>query len=438
MHCESCIVWHTFRQAAKSFRCIFQDDLADWSREAKVMGQIYSQSVCTIAATASHDSHGGLFLDRKPELLQPKIVEVIKQGSANVEDDMPELGTYWCDLALLWEDYVNMAPLSRRGWVHQERHLSPRIIHFTEVGPFWECHKYRASENYPQGFPAWLRSHYTRDYDKLKRVLHQLKLSGSSKTTREITEKEIYFAWCQFRSGYASSAVTVDSDKLIAIQGIAEQVGTVLEDTLIAGLWRKRLLEDLCWEAGHLPCRSTGRAWRAPSWSWASIDEQHVNISWISVQHRACKDLHTCASIIDIRTGTSCSGVLSYSNIRLQCRPLRVYCNHDQGLRPYFFDGTLRFAQSGTEIDCADDVEASVDLRIEDEHRSRNRLVYLVIIQRCPHSGGSALGGLILSPLFKHEGVFERIGSWTATALSSGEIFMMEHEAVHESVITLI
>jgi hypothetical protein len=39
------------------------------------MGDIYSQAVCTIAATAAEDSDGGLFVERNAALLQPRRIE---------------------------------------------------------------------------------------------------------------------------------------------------------------------------------------------------------------------------------------------------------------------------------------------------------------------------------------------------------------------------
>jgi hypothetical protein len=41
--------------------CIIQDSKEDWSREAAVMGDIYWNSTCTIAAVAARDSHEGCF-----------------------------------------------------------------------------------------------------------------------------------------------------------------------------------------------------------------------------------------------------------------------------------------------------------------------------------------------------------------------------------------
>lgn len=72
---------------------------------------------------------------------------------------------------------------------------------------------------------------------------------------------------------YTLRDITVPSDKLVALAGLAEQFQTVNGDQYLAGLWRKTLLFDLLWKAeaiGGLHLRPT--AYRAPSWSWASTN----------------------------------------------------------------------------------------------------------------------------------------------------------------------
>jgi Heterokaryon incompatibility protein (HET) len=40
--------------------CIIQESAEDWNREVAMMAKVYSHSLCTIAADASADGHGGL------------------------------------------------------------------------------------------------------------------------------------------------------------------------------------------------------------------------------------------------------------------------------------------------------------------------------------------------------------------------------------------
>jgi Heterokaryon incompatibility protein (HET) len=105
--------------------CILQDSPADWERECKIMGDIYSNAFINIAASTATDSNGGLFGSRDPLDITPCVVRIRFAERAG-ED---ELYVFWA------EDQVKTpiadAPLNKRAWVLQERLLAPRTVHFT-------------------------------------------------------------------------------------------------------------------------------------------------------------------------------------------------------------------------------------------------------------------------------------------------------------------
>ena len=51
--------------------CIKQDSTEDWQNESSTMCDVYSGAFVNIAASASVDSHGGLFLERNPLAVTP-------------------------------------------------------------------------------------------------------------------------------------------------------------------------------------------------------------------------------------------------------------------------------------------------------------------------------------------------------------------------------
>ncbi|KIJ52113.1 hypothetical protein M422DRAFT_88967, partial [Sphaerobolus stellatus SS14] len=65
--------------------------------------------------------------------------------------------------------------------------------------------------------------------------------------------------------------ITVPSDKLVALAGVAEQFQHVYNDKFLAGLWQKTLAFDLLWSSGAQGFNPRPK-YRAPTWSWASID----------------------------------------------------------------------------------------------------------------------------------------------------------------------
>lgn len=77
--------------------------------------------------------------------------------------------------------------------------------------------------------------------------------------------------WRSIVELYTTMSMTFGSDKLPALAGIAERfVDRQPGNTYLAGLWHDSLTEDLMWWPDGEATRSD--VWRAPSWSWASLD----------------------------------------------------------------------------------------------------------------------------------------------------------------------
>jgi hypothetical protein len=75
--------------------------------------------------------------------------------------------------------------------------------------------------------------------------------------------------WQSWLWNYGARKLTLPSDKLPAISGIARLLAERLNDEYLAGLWRGSLIEGLLWQG--LGARRV-QNYRAPSWSWASVD----------------------------------------------------------------------------------------------------------------------------------------------------------------------
>lgn len=88
-------------------------------------------------------------------------------------------------------------------------------------------------------------------------------------------------SWDDVVHEYTTRAVTLASDKLRALSAIARVYQLETGKEYLAGLWKEDIPIALCW--GNGPWRGSGRygrfltsqrprEYRAPSWSWASID----------------------------------------------------------------------------------------------------------------------------------------------------------------------
>ncbi|KAH7379411.1 hypothetical protein DE146DRAFT_761602 [Phaeosphaeria sp. MPI-PUGE-AT-0046c] len=254
-------------------RCIFQDDLSDWRHEAERMRDIYRNSALCIAATAAHNGNEGLFHDWNED---PRfLVESGAKGEFFQDDGHALLylpkGTYKCSFhPASAEKVIDSSPLNSRVWVAQERYLSPRVVHFTQAGLFWDCPTSFIYETHPTLQTACCK---WSDHKSLKQLTNEIKSGLSSVSTRDQFDSDrIYRSWLDFRHFYTQCSMTRKSDVLIALRGIALDICGILKDKLVFGLWQKRLIEDLSWyQRTSGPGLKLRRSyWRAPSWSWAS------------------------------------------------------------------------------------------------------------------------------------------------------------------------
>ena len=202
--------------------CIRQDSKEDWEKEAAVMNKVYENAFCNIAATASRDSHGGLFYERDPIMLEPcqfvykqQVFQLISGGH--------------------WGDGVDYAPLNKRGWVVQERWFSPRIIHFSREQLFWECNEMVASESFPDGLPICGSLRFLEPFKGGQRdsILQERASLGMPVA---IPEEEFSHIWRRLVRQYSNSTLTFKSDKLVAISGLASAIQGYTKDEYLAGL----------------------------------------------------------------------------------------------------------------------------------------------------------------------------------------------------------
>ena len=81
--------------------------------------------------------------------------------------------------------------------------------------------------------------------------------------------------WHKIVSEYSHLALSVECDRLPAIAGLARQTETCKTGKYLAGLWEDSLAEDLLWRVDE-PLQGRPRrrpkSYRAPTWSWASVN----------------------------------------------------------------------------------------------------------------------------------------------------------------------
>ncbi|KIW70258.1 hypothetical protein, variant 2 [Phialophora macrospora] len=275
--------------------CIMQDSKEDWLSESAKMGDIYTNSYCNIAATSA-DPHKGCFTSRLVSMVEPYVISDPQLSE--------ETATYVLGYDDFWSNSLLDAPLHARGWVLQERLLSPRTIHFGQEQMFWECRCEMACEAYPTGIPQQFRNrrtHAWRQADEMLdpqnthkpgwsawQLLPRLSLTKQKQSPVEFTR--IYETWSKVVETYMECKLSFPEDKLVAISGIAQKVAIATGERYVAGLWDNSMLApSLLWYVlGRRQADGTSsirtaiegyRGYRAPSWSWASL-EAKVICNW--------------------------------------------------------------------------------------------------------------------------------------------------------------
>lgn len=217
--------------------CIIQEP-QDWAIEAGHMHSVYSGAFVSLAASDAQNVYRGFL--RRPQLHNGGFYSRVMSNSlCEIRRFFPS-GVYYRT--------ISEAHLSSRAWAFQEKLLPARTIHFGESGMWWECRSQLCSEYLPDGLTGLSAS-------PLMRPVHKP------------------WPWSRIVLHYSATDLTYGSDRLAALSGIvARQHGTT-GGRYLAGLWRERLVYQLTWQVlGTI--RKPRPEWRAPTWSWASVDGQ--------------------------------------------------------------------------------------------------------------------------------------------------------------------
>jgi len=241
--------------------CIVQDDIQDWRNESAVMGKVYANSWLNVSANARDTSRSGLYAERN-----------VSRHLAHFRtryDGSREETTWTVTTEDEWLEEVEYAPVNKRAWVLQERILSPRIVHMSPNQVLWECRQLQASEHFPYGESAY--GHSFDSQSKMKRICY----GGQDQDKHDVLAD-----WDHLVPSYTRSGLTFETDRLIALSGIASMVHKRTQCDYLAGIWIKALPTGLLWSESSFPLHEPSakitingdgsKEYIAPSWSWAS------------------------------------------------------------------------------------------------------------------------------------------------------------------------
>ncbi|TEA18482.1 hypothetical protein C8034_v009521 [Colletotrichum sidae] len=217
--------------------CIIQqgDDHADWLTESGRMRSVYGGCYVTLAASSATNVYGGL-LSRRDHYSGGFCARVSTREHCTVRNFHSKT---------VYEESSAHSALSRRAWALQERLLSARVLYLGDTGIFWECRCAIRSEFLPNDFQWHFGDFLVRPEDK-------------------------EWVWSDIVYHYTRAKLTNPLDRLPALSGIARRQHEANGKQYLAGMWRERLVTQI--PRTRYGIRRKRPSWRAPSWSWASID----------------------------------------------------------------------------------------------------------------------------------------------------------------------
>ncbi|KUJ13401.1 HET-domain-containing protein [Mollisia scopiformis] len=296
--------------------CIIQDLGTDWDQQVTIMGSIYRNAVCTIAALNAEDSSRGCFTRRDP--LEFDACQVDNESCLYITTDFRPAGPD--------TQRPIRAPLHRRAWVVQERALCPRTLYYGADMIFWECNQSVASENNPRMGYLWnaeksaVKLIQGNPYggpnpqkSGLKSVFHDL-----LDECKDGNYSRWRASWAALIHEYTSCEITRFEDRWPAVSGLATKVEETSRMKLRRGLWQDYLREELLWSAdvpGNRPHQTleTEAELYAPSWSWISLK---AAIWWPAIS-RYDRETSEVMWIADVLSATSTEIVLQAPLVRI-------------------------------------------------------------------------------------------------------------------------
>ncbi|KAI8939937.1 hypothetical protein NX059_003663 [Plenodomus lindquistii] len=289
-----------------------------------------------------------------------------------------------------WTNLVDDAPVNKRGWVLQERLMAPRVLHFCRDQVAWECQEYELAEGHPEEIPNYLLiDNGVREGSKLKNLnagtngkwLRELRLQGYPDPDQRL-QPAVYSLelWRRIVEVYSKTAITQPKDKLIALSGIARWMSRELEQVVpqdfagvsntgqarikyqcatdpdpapndkpvryMAGIWTFHIASQLLWytepiyivkdeSVSYEYVSTSPEAYRAPSFSWASIDTGEGS----SIKHA---DVTTDPPLIEVeeisvqpKQGSDEFGILDAAHMVIWGQLLKVKLSLEEGTGRY-------------------------------------------------------------------------------------------------------
>lgn len=371
--------------------CIIQDSVEDWETQSEQMSTIYEKAHLVIAASLSFSATQGFLKDRKQR--QTYHMRLPDRYGTNISVGARELPQTGFHSPEIWKE---ADPLAKRAWAFQEQHMSTRYLIFSADELQWVCKTKVACEcglNATPAFcyhPLWMSYCGGDDDTQQQQQQGEVKdnMTGRISSSQLLALQDV---WRKVIGEYSNRKLTRTGDKLPAVSGLASRFGDRMGSQYIAGLWRENIVQELGWaRMSWLDELSTlmplPAEYRAPSFSWASIDNR-VCYNF-SIYYQQTWRWISCCSVSDaaaVVPGRNPFGRVSDAWITIRGPMVRGFIESDQDC--FYFCSDDREIHLYTALDCAvTDFSYAAQLEGDDDNgRSMRRY-------RSPQPSGESYG----------------------------------------------
>ena len=236
--------------------CIIQDSDDDKAVEISRIRSVFCHAHLTIIAATAHKVTDG-FLHDRPAWYPPPSTLPFRCPDGAVGAMFMRGG-----------QYAPAEPVNTRAWCLEERVLSPRKLLYCSHTLQYECQTTHVNVN---GAP-----NFVDPFDGIPRLPDRIFTSPTEVQSLDDDSpeaREMRKAWDQVLGLYTRRALTKPRDRLLALSGVVEQFHRFWQGSrYLAGLWEHQFPGCLLWNMQKGTKHPRPGRYRAPTWSWASID----------------------------------------------------------------------------------------------------------------------------------------------------------------------
>lgn len=221
------------------------------------MASTYRRALLNISADCAADARGGLFAAER----RRENVRVLRLRAG-------DRAWWWVTFDTFACHWAGRAPSFGRAWIHRERQIARRVLHFTEAEVMWECcakadeesspstlppSRSFKTEKFPGGVP--FRRAFARPGQSVGNAKWQTRQDvrdavAAAIEGRDARVRELWWDVCE---EFSRKELTKASNMPVIMSSLAEEFRALLpEDAYVAGLWERELPGRLLWKVEWL------------------------------------------------------------------------------------------------------------------------------------------------------------------------------------------